>query len=80
MPAEGAERMEPIRQALTKSIRGAGKTQAAIARGSGVPEWTLSRFLAGEIIKLDQAEKLADYFGLQLVPRKPPRRAHRKGR
>jgi hypothetical protein len=57
---------------LTKQLRDAIETSGAtlyrISKDSGVSHAVLYRFAAGERqIKLDSADKLADYFGMKLT-------------
>ena len=54
-----------LKAALTRS----GLTTYRVARGAGVPESSILRFLRGDTsIRLDKADKLAAYLGLHLVP------------
>jgi len=52
---------------LRRAIRESGKTINAVATAAGVPQPVLHRFLAGERdLTLRSAQKLVDYFGLEL--------------
>jgi plasmid maintenance system antidote protein VapI len=56
---------------LKKAIRDSKKTVTAIAAESEIPQPVLHRFVAGERdLTLRTAQKLADYFGLELRSRK----------
>jgi plasmid maintenance system antidote protein VapI len=55
---------------LRKAMRTSGKTVNAIAVESGIPQPMLHRFLKGERdLTLRTAQKLADYFGVELRPK-----------
>ncbi len=56
-----------LRQALAKS----GLPLIELERRTGLQRASLKRFIRGErSLRLDLADKLADYFGLELVKRK----------
>jgi transcriptional regulator with XRE-family HTH domain len=56
---------------LLKAIRDSGMTVNAIAVESGIPQPVLHRFERGKRdLTLTTAQKLAEYFGLELRPRK----------
>lgn len=56
---------------LRKSIRDSGTTVNAIAVEAGVPQPVLHRFARGERdLTLTTAQKLTDYFGLELRQRR----------
>lgn len=60
-----------VSEQLKKAILSSKKTRYAIAVGSGVDHAVLRRFLKGERdIKLQTADKLAEYFGLNLIKKK----------
>jgi plasmid maintenance system antidote protein VapI len=55
---------------LKQAIQGSKKSVNAIAVESQIPQPVLHRFLSGERdLTLRTAQKLADYFGLELRPR-----------
>jgi plasmid maintenance system antidote protein VapI len=56
------ELAEILRQAIANS----GESSNAIARATGVPQPTITRFLAGADMKLATAGKLAAYLGMEL--------------
>jgi DNA transposition AAA+ family ATPase len=63
-------------QALRRVIAESGMTHIAIARDACVQRMSIVRFLSGrQSLRLDAADKLAAYFGLEVVQRK-----QRKGR
>jgi hypothetical protein len=64
---------EPLRAA----IRTGGQTAVELAKATGVPQPTITRFLNGADMRLSRAEKLADYFNLELRPRRAPKRRKR---
>jgi plasmid maintenance system antidote protein VapI len=68
-------RGESITEALRRVITESGMPHIAIAREAGVQRMSIVRFLSGrQSLRLDAADKLAAYFGLEVVQRK------RKGR
>ena len=68
----------PISDALRKAIRSAGCSRYALSAETEIAESVLSRFMSGRFdLSLRNADRLAAYFGLRLVPKRPPRK---KGR
>ena len=63
----------PISEELKDAIRNSGKSALQIARETGIPQPTLSRFISSDPkqhrdIRLERtADKLAAYFGLELA-------------
>ena len=58
-----------ITEALRAAICNSGLTGYRIAKGAGLTEPTLRRFAAGKaFLRLDKADRLAAFLGLQLVP------------
>jgi transcriptional regulator with XRE-family HTH domain len=56
---------------LRKAIADSGETEYAIAKGSGVSQSVVNRFVHGErSISLETAAKLCSYLNLDLVPRR----------
>lgn len=56
---------------LQAAITESGLTQYRIAADTGVPPTSIMRFMRGETsLRLDKADLLADYLGLELVKRK----------
>jgi plasmid maintenance system antidote protein VapI len=63
-------------EALQRVIAESGIALNAIATGAGVQRMSIVRFLNGtQSLRLDAADKLAAYFGLEVIQRKK-----RKGR
>lgn len=60
-----------IVEQLRHAIRDSGQTEYAIAKGSGVSQSVVNRFVNGErSISLETAAKLCEYLDLDLVPRR----------
>jgi plasmid maintenance system antidote protein VapI len=58
-------------QALRRVITESGMAHIAIARKAGVQRMSIVRFLSGrQSLRLDAADKLAAFFGLEVVQRK----------
>lgn len=53
---------DSLREAISKS----GQSANEIARATGVPQPTITRFLQGADMRLSRAEKIASYLGLEL--------------
>lgn len=55
---------------IKAAIHNSGLSVYEIAKGSGVPQPVLQRFVTGRQanIRLDTASKLAAYFGMRLTP------------
>jgi len=54
---------------LKTAIEESDRTRYRIAKGSGIDEAALIRFMRGETsLRLDKADRLAAYLGLRLVP------------
>lgn len=60
-------------QQLRSAIRRSRLSQLELSRRTGVAQQTINDFLHGSDIRLSRAQKLADYFGLELRPVKPPK-------
>jgi hypothetical protein len=54
---------------LRELVGRSGKPAYRVAEESGVPQGVLSRFLNGSGLAIQNVEKLARYFGLELRPR-----------
>ena len=61
-------------EALRSALRERTESLRAIERATGVPHPSLIRFLAGKSLRLDIADRLATYFGIDV---RPPRRSER---
>jgi transcriptional regulator with XRE-family HTH domain len=56
---------------LRTAIQESGLTRYRIATDTGIGETSLMRFMRGETsLRLDRADALAEYLGLELVKRK----------
>ena len=53
---------------LRTAIRKSGKSANVLAKESGIPQPTITRFLAGGEMRSNTIDKLAAYFGLELRP------------
>ncbi|MCO6045905.1 hypothetical protein NG895_18555 [Aeoliella sp. ICT_H6.2] len=61
----------PITDALRDAINSSPLSFAALERETGVLRQVLMKFARGEAgMRLDSADKLAVYFGLEFCPRK----------
>ena len=58
-----------ITSALRVAITESAQTRYAIAKGAGVDQAALLRFMEGGDIRGATVDKLADYFGLELKAR-----------
>ncbi len=59
-----------IAETLRTAIADSGENLAAIGRAAGIPQPVLWRFVAGERdLTLRTADKLLDYFDLEIRPR-----------
>jgi len=57
---------------LKAAIEESGASRYEISKATGILQTSLSRFVRGETsLRLDKADVLADYLGLQLRERKP---------
>jgi transcriptional regulator with XRE-family HTH domain len=58
-------------EVLKAAIEESGLTRYRIAKDTGIDEAALMRFMRGEqSIRLDKADVLADYLGLELRPKR----------
>jgi len=55
---------------LRAAIRASGQSANELGRLTGVPQPTITRFLAGADMKLSTASRLAAHLGLELKPKK----------
>lgn len=62
---------EDMANDLRNAVAETGKSANEIAKASGIPQTTLSRFLRGDDMSISRAAKLAAYLGLELKPTKP---------
>ncbi len=60
--------MGSITGTLRRALEQCGQTRYAVSKATGIPESTLSRFVAGgKPLRGENMDKLADYLGLVLV-------------
>jgi plasmid maintenance system antidote protein VapI len=70
----------PISDVLRRAILDSGLPLLRIAKETGVQRASLSRFVRGKnSLRLDMADKLATYFGLELVKSAKPDKKNAKG-
>lgn len=68
---------QPITEALKHAIEASGMSIKALERETGVSRQSMMHFMRGSrTLRLDIADKLANYFNLELIPRQ----AKRKGK
>jgi plasmid maintenance system antidote protein VapI len=66
----GARDERPLTGALRKAIRESGLSFKALAEETGVLRQSLMKFVRGQqSLRLDMADRLAAYFGLELRPK-----------
>jgi plasmid maintenance system antidote protein VapI len=66
-----AKQGETMSGVLRKAIVESGKALIALERETGIQRMSLSRFLKGrQSLRLDVADKLAEYFGMELRPKR----------
>jgi transcriptional regulator with XRE-family HTH domain len=66
-----SKRKPTMTDVLKAAIDLSGLTHYKIAADTGVKATSIGRFMRGETsLRLDRAEAIADYLGLQLVKRK----------
>jgi hypothetical protein len=58
---------------LRKAIADSGKSFKALERETGITRQSLMKFVAGTSLRLDIADRVAIYFGLELRPKKVKR-------
>jgi plasmid maintenance system antidote protein VapI len=64
-------KQETMSDVLKRAIGESGLAHIAIERATGVQRASIMRFLRGErSLRLDLADKLATYFGLELRPKR----------
>jgi ribosome-binding protein aMBF1 (putative translation factor) len=67
MPRKESTMTDALRAAISKS----GVAYNALAKETGLKKASIIRFMRGETsLRLDLADKLAAYFGLELMQRK----------
>ena|SRR3990167_1761865 len=61
---------ETMSDILRNAIRNCGLSANELAKRTGVPQPTITRFLAGKDLRLSRAQKIAAFLGLRLVKSK----------
>ena len=71
--------MKKISESLRDAIENSGQSLYKIAKGTGVPNPTLYRWIDGSRanISIETADRLAEYLGLELQPVTKRNRAKR---
>lgn len=70
---------QPMTEALKSAIRSSGLTFKALERETSVTRQSLMAFVKGErTLRLDMADRVADYFGLQIVTQQSKSKRKRK--
>jgi plasmid maintenance system antidote protein VapI len=65
---------ESISDVLRRAIAESGLAHIALERATGVQRASIARFMAGtQSLRLDKADALAAYFGLELRPKRKGR-------
>lgn len=64
----------PISDVIREAVKASGKSLNEIARETGIPQPTISRFVLGADLRVSNVDKLAEYFGLQLYGKKSTKR------
>jgi plasmid maintenance system antidote protein VapI len=65
------ERPAPISDLLRRSIAESGVPYKSLERETGVTRASIMRFVRGsQSLRLDMADRLAAYFGLELRPKR----------
>lgn len=60
--------MASVTATLRTALERCGQTRYAVSKATGIPESTLSRFVAGgKPLRGENIDKLADYLGLVLT-------------
>ena len=58
-----------VSERLRAAIQESGRTQADVARATGVTQSVISRFMAGDGLRSENLDALAEHLGLVLVPK-----------
>ena len=62
--------MATVTTALRTALTQCGQTRYAVSKATGIPESTLSRFVAGgRGLRSENIDKLADFLDLVLTPK-----------
>jgi plasmid maintenance system antidote protein VapI len=61
--------MKTMTEVLREAVHATGLPLLQVAEAAGIERASLSRFMAGKrTLRLDMADRLATYFGLELKP------------
>jgi len=70
----------PITELLRKTVAESGVPLLVLQRATGVKRASVMRFVRGTTsLRLDKADALASYFGLELVARRRAKRYTKRG-
>lgn len=69
-PSYSFRMSKELADTLRQAIRDSGQSANELAETTGVPQPTITRFLAGADMRLSTAQKLAAYLGLELRPKR----------
>jgi plasmid maintenance system antidote protein VapI len=70
-----------ITETLRRTIAESGIPLLVLASATGVNRASLSRFVAGKrSLRLDMADRIAAYFGVEVRTRRPKAKTENKGR
>ena len=66
-----SQQQAPLSDVLKQALAESGLARIALERATGVKRASIMRFLRSESsLRLDKADRLAAYFGLELRPRR----------
>ena len=69
-----SQQQAPLSDVLKQALAESGLARIALERATGVKRASIMRFLHGKTsLRLDKADRLAAYFGLELRPRRKGR-------
>jgi len=70
-----------LTERLRQAIRESGESYNALSRATGLAVPVISRFAKAErSLKIESADKLAAYFGLELCPIRPSKKGRTSSR
>ncbi|OAB63985.1 hypothetical protein AY599_16445 [Leptolyngbya valderiana BDU 20041] len=72
--------MPSVTTTLRHALEHCGQTRYAVSKATGIPQSTLSRFVAeGRALRGDNIDVLAEYLDLQLVAKASKRKGAKRG-
>lgn len=72
--------MPSVTDTLRDALERCGQTRYAVSKATGIPQSTLSRFVAeGRALRGDNIDVLAEYLDLQLVAKASKRKGAKRG-